>query len=129
MIASSMEYLASAVLTGPANSSLDFGFVKLDQHTFTASEAPTGALSHAPLNAPSASPPLKSCLTCPAICLTSASDTSGSALWRVVMSKFWDDSGSRASMLMVRQFSVREAVVWDWIIDILGGCGVGFGEC
>jgi hypothetical protein len=44
------------------------------------------------------------------------------------MSKFWDDSGSRASILMVRQFSVREAVVWDWIIDILGGGGVGFGE-
>jgi hypothetical protein len=45
------------------------------------------------------------------------------------MSKFWEDSGSRASILIVRQLSEREAVVWDWIIDIFGGCGVRFGQC
>jgi len=44
------------------------------------------------------------------------------------MSKFCEDSGSRASILMVRQLSEREAVVWDCIIDILGGRGVRFGN-
>jgi hypothetical protein len=33
------------------------------RRTFTASDPPNGAFSHAPLNAPSASPPLSSCLT------------------------------------------------------------------
>lgn len=64
------------------------------------------------------------------------SETGESAGWRVEVSKLEEDSGSRRSMLMVRQLSVREAVVTCWIMDILeeGGsddglwrCGVEFG--
>lgn len=35
------------------------------------------------------------------------------------MSKLEEDSGSRASMLIVRQLSEREAVDTCWMIDIL----------
>ncbi len=34
------------------------------------------------------------------------------------ISKFWEDSGSRASMLIVRQLSVSDEVVCCWMIDI-----------
>lgn len=37
------------------------------------------------------------------------------------MSKFEELSGSRISMLMVRQLSVRESVVTWWIMDIFAG--------
>jgi hypothetical protein len=49
------------------------------------------------------------------------SETGANAGWRVAMSKFEEDSGSRTSMLMVRQLSVRESVVTWWIMDIFAG--------
>lgn len=49
----------------------------------------------------------------------SFSSTGAKAGWRVEVSKLEDDSGSRASMFMVRQFSRSEASEWCCIIDIL----------
>jgi hypothetical protein len=51
----------------------------------------------------------------------STSETGANAGWRVAMSKFEELSGSRISMLMVRQLSVRESVVTWWIMDIFAG--------
>jgi len=72
--------------------------------TFVLSSPPYGAFSKAPLNAPSASPPLSNCRICPARLCTSAAETGATGGARVDMSKFADDSGSRRSMFMVRQF-------------------------
>ena len=41
----------------------------------------------------------------------STSETGANAGWRVAMSKFEELSGSRMSMLIVRQLSVRDSVV------------------
>jgi hypothetical protein len=43
------------------------------------------------------------------------------------VSKFEEDSGSRTSMLMVRQLSVRESVVTWWIMDIFAGWSSALG--
>ena len=51
----------------------------------------------------------------------STSETGANTGWRVAVSKFEEDSGSRTSMLMVRQLSVRESVVTWWIMDIFAG--------
>lgn len=82
-------------------------------------------LPTAPLSAPSASPPLNKPLT---LCASKALGPLGGAA-SVAVGKLRDDSGSSASMSMVRQWSVREAEVWDWIIDIVvafGGFEVGW---
>ena len=58
----------------------------------------------------------------------STSETGANAGWRVAMSKFEELSGSRMSMLMVRQLSVRESVVTWWIMDIFAGWSSPLGD-
>lgn len=71
--------------------------------TFPPSSAPYGTFSNAPLNAPSESPPRRSCRIWPASVWTSAAEMGVIAGVRVVRSKLDEDSGSRASMSIVRQ--------------------------
>ena len=87
-------------------------------HTLTAASPPYGAPSNAPLNAPSASPPRSNCLTCCPSVAISFWLTGANAGWRVEVSKLEEDSGSRASMLIVRQLSLRVALETCWIIDM-----------
>ena len=74
-------------------------------YTFAPLSPPYGAFSSAPLNAPSASPLRSSCLIFKERDWTSAVDTEGSEGAREVMSKLADDSGSRRSIFIVRQFT------------------------
>lgn len=80
--------------------------------TLTLASPPYGALSNAPFKAPSASPPRSSCLTCCPMLLISSALTGANAGCNVVVSKFEDDSASKASMLIVRQFSARDIFVF-----------------
>ena len=74
--------------------------------TFAPASPPYGAFSKAPLKAPSVSPPRNNCLICPERVCTSAAETWGRAGRREDMGKLAEDSGSRRSMFMVRQFAV-----------------------
>lgn len=76
------------------------------RHTLPFSSAPYGGFSSAPWSAPSLSPPLRSCRTWPASDWTSAVDTGATAGVRVLRSKLAGESGSKASMLIVRQLTV-----------------------
>lgn len=87
-------------------------------HTFAASVPWYTGISRQPLSAPSASPPRSSCLTWPASCRTSGSLISGCGVRRVEVSKLTLESSVRASMLMVRQASLSEALVCCWMMDI-----------
>ena len=73
--------------------------------TFAPLSPPYGAFSSAPLSAPSASPPRSVCFIFEERDWTSAVDTEGNEGAREVMSKLAEDSGSRRSMFMVRQFT------------------------
>jgi hypothetical protein len=67
-------------------------------------------VSSAPLKAPSLSPPRRSCRICVAVAWHSAAETGATAGAREERSKFAEDSGSRASILMVRQLVERDMV-------------------
>lgn len=90
-------------------------------HTFAASVPLYTGVSRQLLSAPSASPPLSSCRTCEASARTSASAISGCGGRSVDVSKLTLESSVRMSMLTVRQASLREAAVWCWMMDMLGG--------
>ena len=99
--------------------------VKKAIYTFAPLSPPYGAFSSAPLSAPSASPPRRDCFIFEERDWTSAADTGGNEGVRELMSKLADDSGSRRSMFMVRQFTA--IVGWadggfegETIIEILG---------
>lgn len=62
-----------------------------------------GGYSKAPRKAPSLSPPRSCCLICDERLCTSDADTEGTVDERVAVEKLAGDSGSRRSMLMVRQ--------------------------
>lgn len=79
------------------------------RRTLPLSSAPYGGFSSAPCKAPSLSPPLISCRIWPASDWTSAVDTGATVGVRVVRSKLAGESGSKASMLMVRQFTLAMA--------------------
>ena len=76
--------------------------------TFAAGSPPYGAFSNTPLNAPSESPPRNNCR----IWLDKVCTSEAEIGWREpagrkdAMSKLVADSGSRASILMVRQLDV-----------------------
>jgi hypothetical protein len=99
-------------------------------HTLPLSSAPYGGFSSAPCRAPSLSPPRSSCRICWALFWTSSADTGATAGVRELRSKLAGLSGSRASMLIVRQLmlAMAEAVRYrkecegvDW--------GRGSGRC
>ena len=73
------------------------------QRTLPFSSPPYGGLSSAPCRAPSLSPPRRSCRICCEVFWTSAVETGATAGVRELRSKLAGLSGSRASMLMVRQ--------------------------
>jgi hypothetical protein len=77
--------------------------------TLPLSSAPYGGFSKAPCNAPSLSPPRSSCRICWALFWTSAVDTGSRAGVRELRSKLAGLSGSKASMLMVRQLMLAMA--------------------
>lgn len=89
------------------------------QRTFPLSSAPYGGFSSAPWRAPSLSPPRRSCRICPASDCTSAVETGATAGVSVLRSKLAGESGSNASILIVRQLSV--AIV----VDMRRGRGAG----
>jgi hypothetical protein len=71
--------------------------------TFPASSAPYGAVSKAPRRAPSLSPPRSSCLICVTVDCTWEVETGTTDGVSEDKSKLAGESGSSASMLMVRQ--------------------------
>ena len=81
------------------------------QRTFPLSSAPYGGFSSAPRRAPSLSPPRSSCRNCWALFWTSAVDTGCTAGARELRSKLAGLSGSKASMLIVRQLMLAMVVV------------------
>ena len=74
--------------------------------TLAAPSPPYGAFSRAPLSAPSISPPRSSCLTWLPRLWTSAAETEGMDGDKEAVEKFAEDSGSRRSILIVRQFGL-----------------------
>lgn len=77
--------------------------------TFAPPSPPQGTFSRLPLNAPSVSPPRNNCRICPANCCASCVLKDGYCVGnREVRGKLVWESGSRASMLIVRQF-------WFWL--------------
>ena len=94
--------------------------------TLPCASAPYGAFSSAPVRAPSWSPPRSNCRIWPANCWTSDVVTGCTPGVRVERSKFCDESGSRASMLIVRQL---KSAMFDILRDVCvdkesesGGC-------
>lgn len=77
--------------------------------TLPLSSAPYGGLSRAPCSAPSLSPPLSNCRICCDVFWTSAVEMGVTAGVRELRSKLAGLSGSRASMLMVRQLMLAMA--------------------
>ena len=91
--------------------------------TFVWLSPPYVTFSSAPRSAPSASPARSNCRICPARLCTSDAETGATAGVREEVSKLAEESGSRRSMLMVRQLMV-EAIVWDsgrWLLVVPGG--------
>ena len=98
------------------------------RHTFPLSSAPYGGFSSAPDSAPSLSPPLSSCRICWALFCTSAVETGATAGVREVRSKLAGLSGSRASMLIVRQLMLAMVGVSDYrLLQRRGTVGAGGG--
>lgn len=79
------------------------------RRTFAFSSAPYGAFSRAPCSAPALSPPRNSWRICEASDWTSAVDTGLTEGASEARSKLAGESGSKASMLMVRQLTVAMA--------------------
>lgn len=79
------------------------------QLTFAPTSPPYGAFSRAPLNAPSVSPPRNNCRIWLESCCTSDAETGATAGRRDAVEKLAEDSGSRRSIFMVRQFAVAMA--------------------
>lgn len=79
-------------------------------------------MSNAPRNAPSLSPPRSSCRIWLAVAWTSAEEEGERAAGaREARSKFAGDSGSRASMLMVRQLVERAMVGGVVVVVVVDG--------
>jgi len=104
----------------------------MSQRTLPLSSAPYGGLSSAPWRAPSLSPPRSSCRICCEVFCTSAVESGATAGVRELRSKLAGLSGSRASILIVRQLmlAMAEAVRCCWTKaatdgGLVGGCAGG----